>query len=76
MPRKARTDAPGALHHVMIRGIKRQRLFSDDQDRDNFVQRLGNIVTETQTFCLARALIPKHAHILLRTAHTPLATVM
>ncbi len=76
MPRKARIDAPDALHHIIIRGIKRQRIFSDDQDRDNFVKRLGDIVTETQTFCFAWALIPNHAHILLRTGHTPLATVM
>ena len=62
MPRKARIDAPGALHHIIVRGIERRRIFSDDQDRDNFVERLGNIVTETQTFCFAWALIPNHAH--------------
>jgi len=76
MPRKARIDAPGALHHIIVRGIERRRIFSDDQDRDNFVERLGNIVTETQTSCFAWALIPNHAHILLRTGPTPLATVM
>jgi len=76
MPRKARIDAPGALHHIIVRGIERRRIFSDDQDRDNFVERLGNIVTQTQTFCFAWALIPNHAHILLRTGQTPLATVM
>jgi REP element-mobilizing transposase RayT len=76
MPRKARIDAPGALHHIIVRGIKRQRIFTDDQDRDNFVKRLGDIVAETQTFCFAWALIPNHAHILLKTGHTPLATVM
>ncbi|MBW2741199.1 MAG: transposase [Deltaproteobacteria bacterium] len=76
MPRKARIDAPGALHHIIVRGIERRRIFSDDQDRDNFVERLGNIVAETQTFCFAWALIPNHAHILLRTGQTPLATVM
>jgi len=76
MPRKARIDGPGALHHIIVRGIKRQRIFSDDKDRDNFLDRLGTIVTETQTICLAWALIPNHAHILLRTGQTPLATVM
>ena len=76
MPRKARIDAPGALHHIIVRGIERQRIFSDDQDRDNFVERLGDIVTGTQTCCFAWALIPNHAHILLRTGQTPLATVM
>jgi len=76
MPRKARIDAPGALHHIIVRGIKRQRIFSDDQDRDNFVKRLGDIVTETHTACFAWALIPNHAHILLRTGQAPLAAVM
>jgi REP element-mobilizing transposase RayT len=76
MPRKARIDALGALHHIIIRGIEQRRIFSDDQDRDNFIERLGDIVTETQTYCFAWALIPNHVHMLLRTGQTPLATVM
>ncbi len=76
MPRKARIDAPGALHYIIIRGIERRHIFSDDQDRDHFVERLGDIVTETKTFCFGWALIPNHAHILLRTGETALATVM
>ena len=76
MPRKARIDAPGALHHIIVRGIERRRIFSDDQDRDNFIERLGDILTDTQTCCLAWALLPNHAHILLRTGPTPLSTVM
>jgi hypothetical protein len=42
---------------IIVRGIERQRIFSDDKDRDNFVERLGDIVTETETFCFAWALI-------------------
>jgi len=76
MSRKARIDAPGALHHIIVRGIERRKIFSDDRDRDNFVKRLGDIVTETQTFCFAWALIYNHAHILLRTGQAPLSTVM
>jgi hypothetical protein len=40
--------------------------FSDDKDRDNFVDRLGEIVSDTQTFWFGRALIPKN-HLLVRT---------
>lgn len=76
MPRKARIDAPGALHHIIIRGIESRRIFSDDQDRENFVKRLGGIVTDTQTVCLSWALIPNHVHLLLRTGPTPISTVM
>ena len=40
MPRKARIDAPGALHHIIIRGIERKAIFYDNVDRENFLQRL------------------------------------
>jgi len=76
MPRKARIDASGALHHIIVRGIERRRIFSDDKDRDNFVDRLGDIVTETETFCFGWALIPNHAHLVLKTGNTSLSTVM
>ena len=64
MPCKARIDAPGALHHTIVRGIERRRIFSDDRDRDNFVERLGEIVSDTETFCFSWALMPNHAHLL------------
>jgi putative transposase len=60
MPRKSRIDAPGALHHIIARGIDRRDIFKDDKDRDNFLERLGDILAETQTFCFAWALIPNH----------------
>jgi REP element-mobilizing transposase RayT len=76
MPRKARIDAPGALHHIIVRGIERCQIFSDDRDRDNFLQRFADILTETETPCYAWALIPNHAHLLLKTGLTPIAMVM
>jgi REP element-mobilizing transposase RayT len=76
MPRKARIDAPGALHHIICRGIERRKIFPDDTDRDEFIRRLAAVVKETQTFCYAWALIPNHFHLLLRTGATPITTVM
>ena len=76
MPRKSRIDAPGALHHVIVRGIARQEIFSDDIDRRNFLDRLGDILTDTNTACYAWALIPNHFHLLLRTLGAPISTVM
>jgi len=37
MPRKARIDAPGALNHIIVRGMARGNIFHDDADR-NFLQ--------------------------------------
>ena len=49
MPRRARLDAPGTLHHVMVRGIERGKIVNDDADRENFVSRLGYLAADTQT---------------------------
>lgn len=76
MPRKARIDAPGALHHIIIRGIERKRIFQDSQDFRNFIERLGEILNDTATVCYAWAQMKNHAHLLLRTGYAPLATVM
>jgi len=46
MPRQARLDAPGVLHHVMVRGIERRAIFRDDADRAEFVARLAALVRE------------------------------
>jgi putative transposase len=76
MPRQARIDTPGALHHIIIRGIERKIIFRDDLDRDDFIARLGKILSETSTPCYAWALIPNHAHLLLRTGSASLSHVM
>lgn len=60
MPRKSRIDAPCALHHVIVRGIERGKIFKDDEDRDSFLERLGTILKESDTRCFAWALIPNH----------------
>ncbi len=64
MPRRARLDAPGTLHHVMVRGIERGKIVDDDADRENFVTRLGDLAADTQTTVYAWALMNNHAHIL------------
>jgi REP element-mobilizing transposase RayT len=76
MPRQARIDAPDALHHVVARGIERSKIFRNDEDREDFLRRLGKLVQETETRCYAWALIPNHFHVLLKTGTVPIATIM
>jgi len=76
MPRNSRIDAAGALHHIIARGIERGRIFQDESDRDNFVQRLGIILKETGTQCYAWTLIPNHFHLLLKSGLVPISQVM
>ena len=76
MPRKARIDAPGALHHIIARGIERGNIFEDDSDHNNFLDRVGTIIIETDTRCYAWVLIPNHFHLVLKTGRAPIAMVM
>ena len=51
MPRKSRIDTPGAFHHIIAHGIERSDIFKDNTDRNNFLNRLGGIIKETNTHC-------------------------
>jgi putative transposase len=76
MPRKSRIDAPGALHHIMVRGIDHQDIFFDQKDYSAFMDRLGDLLIETKTSCYAWALIPNHFHLLLRTGKVSISVLM
>ena len=76
MPRLARLDAPGVIHHVMIRGIERRSIFRDNKDRDYMIDRFADLLPATKTACYAWAFLSSHAHFLLRSGDTGLPTLM
>lgn len=76
MPRTARLDAPGVLHHVMIRGIEGRKIFRNNKDRQDFVKRLEDLCPEMQIKCYAWAFMSNHAHFLFRTGTEPLSRLM
>ena len=76
MPRGPRLDAPGVLHHVMVRGLERRAIFRDDRDRADFVRRLAALAASGALTVYARALLPNHGHLLVRSGARPLARSM
>lgn len=76
MPRQPRLDAPGALQHVIARGIEQRAIFIDREDYRFFANRLGQFVTKTDMTCFAWSLLPNHFHLLLQTGPIPLPTFM
>src|SRR5215470_3255126 len=76
MPRGPRLDFPGALHHVMARGIERCDIFRTDDDRAGFVRRLGAVIRKTDARLFAWSLMPNHIHLLVRTSDVRLSAVM
>ena len=76
MPRQARLDAPGTLHHVMLRGIERRAIVTDNADRHEFVRRLGASAMQSRTAVYGWALLTNHAHLLLRSGPDGLPRLM
>jgi len=72
MPRQPRLDAPGALHHVMGRGIERTNIFRIDRDREDFLNRLANQCMEGNLIVYAWCLLSNHFHLLVRTGRQPI----
>ena len=76
MPRQARLDAPGTLHHVMGRGIERANIFRTDKDRNDFLDRLAAQCEAGALKVYAWTLIPNHFHLLVRTGNRPVSASM
>jgi putative transposase len=76
MTRSARIDAPGVLHHVIIRGIEKRKIFRKDSDQYDFIDRLEQLVPATRTVCYAWALMRNHAHFLFRSGPAGMAKLM
>ena len=76
MPRLARLDAPGVIHHVIIRGIERRKIFRDNKDRNDMIDRLSDLLPTTNTSCYAWAFLSNHAHFLFRSGDQGLSTFM
>jgi hypothetical protein len=60
----------------MVRGIKGRPIFRDDRDRADFVSRLAAQAQAGAVTVYAWALLPNHAHLLVRTGRAPLAGAM
>ena len=60
MPRQARLDEPGALHHIIVRGINRGKIFKDDKDnkdKEKLIERLGEKTVEGKSSVYAWVLM-------------------
>lgn len=76
MPRQSRLDFPGALNHVIGRGIERKFIFKDDSHKTEFHRRLSDSLSHYNGQCFAWCIMGNHFHLLLQTGKTPLHVFM
>jgi len=73
MPRQPRLDAPGALHHVIGRGINGVKIFDSRKDQEDFIERLAGLCGADALNVYSWAFLSNHFHLLVRTGNQPLS---
>jgi len=63
MPRQLRIDYPGAIHHVMSRGDRRENIYHDEVDRQDFLKTLAEACQKTDWRVHAYCLMSNHFHV-------------
>ena len=67
MPRKVRIEYPGAIYHLMSRGDRKEDIFHDDVDRQDFVKTLAEACQKTGWQVHAYCLMRNHFHLVVET---------
>jgi putative transposase len=76
MARRLRVEFPGAIYHLLSRGDRREPIFYDDADRDNFVATMAEACAKTEWQIHAFCLMPNHFHLVLETPQPNLVAGM
>jgi putative transposase len=67
MSRPLRIEFPGAIYHVMARGVNGIRTFRDGEDYGEFLRLVGLLVRDQALIVHTLALMPTHPHLLCET---------
>jgi len=76
MPRKMRGQYPGAIYHVMSRGDRREDIFLDDVDRQDFLKTMAEACQKTGFQVHAYCLMRNHFHLVVETPDANLVAGM
>jgi putative transposase len=76
MPRKMRVEYPGAIYHIMSRGDRREKIFLDDVDRQDFIKTLAETCQKTGFQVHAYCLMSNHYHLVVETPNGNLVAGM
>src|SRR3954470_19132156 len=76
MPRKIRVEYPGAIYHIMSRGDRREDIFYDDVDRQDFLKTLAEACQKTGFQVHAYSLMRNHFHAVIETPNANLVAGM
>lgn len=74
--RKARKLTQSKLYHVIIRGVNRQDIFLDKQDKGKFKKELKKSKEKFEYLLYAYVLMPNHVHLIIYDKNNNLSKIM
>ena len=76
MARKSREKSSSGIYHIILRGINRQSIFEDDEDRLKFIGDLEKYKDISQCRIFAYCLTNNHVHLLLQEGQEPISMMI
>ena len=76
MPRQAREKSSSGVYHIMLRGINRQDIFYDEEDRLRYIETLEKYKNICKYKIYGYCLMSNHIHLLLREGKEKVSLVM
>ena len=67
MSRPLRIEFKGALYHVTSRGDRKEKIFENDKDREEFLKVLSLVVKRYNWLIHAYCLMDNHYHLMIET---------
>ncbi|SES91588.1 REP element-mobilizing transposase RayT [Oceanobacillus limi] len=76
MPRKPRRKSRNGMYHIMLRGINRQTIFEDEEDKGRLLETLIKYKTISRYSIYSYCFMDNHIHLLMRENGESLSKVI
>jgi REP element-mobilizing transposase RayT len=76
MSRKARERSNSGIYHTILRGINRQSIFEDDDDRQKLIETLSRYKEVSDYRIFAYCVMDNHVHVLLQEVKEPIGMII
>ncbi len=76
MPRQAREKSETGIYHIMLRGINKQRIFKDSQDKEKLFQTLKYYKKVSGFELYGYCFMKNHIHMLIKESLEPISLIM
>lgn len=76
MPRQARERSDSRIYHLILRGINRQSIFEDDEDRVRFIDTICHFKTISNYELYGYCLMNNHIHLLVKETKDSISMIV